>query len=124
MQVVLYDKKNNPIRTLQDNTLLKGRLQNFRLPQKEFFKFTTADGVELNGYMIKPIGFDSSKKYPVLITQYSGPNSQSVSDSWKGVSWNDYLAQEGFLVVSVDPRGTAAREMCIRDRFALYRIKE
>lgn len=109
LQVVLYDKKNNPIRTLQDNTLLKGRLQNFRLPQKEFFKFTTADGVELNGYMIKPIGFDSSKKYPVLITQYSGPNSQSVSDSWKGVSWNDYLAQEGFLVVSVDPRGTAAR---------------
>jgi len=60
--------------------------------------------------MIKPAGFDSSKKYPVLMTQYSGPNSQSVSDSWgRGAGWNEYLVQEGFLVVCVDPRGTAAR---------------
>jgi dipeptidyl-peptidase-4 len=107
--IALYDKKNKLIRVLQDNTLLKNKLQNYNLPQKEFFTFTTSEGVELNGYMIKPVEFDQAKKYPVLITQYSGPNSQSVADSWKGVSWNDYLAQEGFLVVSVDPRGTAAR---------------
>lgn len=104
------NKKGELIRVLQDNTVLKNTLKILNVPQKEFFKFTTSEGVELNGYMIKPSGFDSAKKYPVLMTQYSGPNSQSVSDSWgRGAGWNEYLAQEGFLIVCVDPRGTAAR---------------
>ena len=104
------NKKGTQIRVLQDNTILKNTLEVYNISQKEFFKFTTSEGVELNGYMIKPAGFDSSKKYPVLMTQYSGPNSQSVSDSWgRGAGWNEYLVQEGFLVVCVDPRGTAAR---------------
>lgn len=103
-------KKNQQIRFLQDNTVLKNTVANMKIPQLEFFTFKTSEGVELNGYMIKPTGFDLSKKYPVLMTQYSGPNSQSVADSWgRGVGWNEYLAQEGFLVVCVDPRGTAAR---------------
>ncbi|QGY46916.1 alpha/beta fold hydrolase [Maribellus comscasis] len=103
------NRKGEQIRVLQDNTVLKNTLKTFDIPQKEFFTFTTSEGVELNGYMIKPAGFDTNKKYPVFMTQYSGPNSQSVSDSWGGVGWNHYLAQEGFLVVCVDPRGTAAR---------------
>ena len=102
-------KKNEQIRFLQDNTVLKNTIKSMSIPQKEFFSFKTSEGIELNGYMIKPSGFDSSKKYPVLMTQYSGPDSQSASDSWGGVGWNEYLAQEGFLVVCVDPRGTAAR---------------
>jgi dipeptidyl-peptidase-4 len=104
------NKKGEQIRFLQDNTVLKNTLKTMRIPQKEFFSFTTSEGIELNGYMIKPVDFNASKKYPVLMTQYSGPNSQSVSDSWgRGIGWNEYLAQEGFLVVCVDPRGTAAR---------------
>lgn len=103
------NSKGTQIRVLQDNTVLKNTLGLFQIPQKEFFSFTTSEGVELNGYMIKPAGFEPSKKYPVLMTQYSGPNSQSVADSWGRVGWNEYLAQEGFLVVCVDPRGTAAR---------------
>lgn len=103
-------KKNEQIRFLQDNTVLKNTIEKMQIPQKEFFSFTTSEGIELNGFMIKPSGFDPTKKYPVLMTQYSGPNSQQVSDSWgRGVGWNEYLAQEGFLVVCVDPRGTAAR---------------
>ncbi|HPF52406.1 MAG TPA: S9 family peptidase [Draconibacterium sp.] len=102
-------KKNEQIRFLQDNTVLNNKVKSMQIPQKEFFTFKTSEGIELNGYMIKPVDFDSSKKYPVLMTQYSGPNSQQVADSWSGVGWNQYLAQEGFLVVCVDPRGTAAR---------------
>jgi dipeptidyl-peptidase-4 len=60
--------------------------------------------------MLKPVNFEASKKYPVLMTQYSGPNSQQVVDAWgRGVGWHEYLAQEGFVVVCVDPRGTGAR---------------
>lgn len=102
-------KKNEQIRFLQDNTVLKNTIKSMSIPQKEFFSFKTSEGVELNGYMIKPSDFESSKRYPVFMTQYSGPDSQSASDSWGGIGWNEYLAQEGFLVVCVDPRGTAAR---------------
>ena len=103
-------KKNTQIRFLQDNTVLKNTIKSMKIPQREFFSFKTSEGVELNGYMIKPADFDPSKKYPVLMTQYSGPNSQQVTDSWgRGVGWNEYLAQEGFIVACVDPRGTGAR---------------
>lgn len=104
------NKKGEQIRILQDNTVLKNTISAFNVSQKEFFSFKTSEGIELNGWMIKPAGFNTSKKYPVLMTQYSGPNSQSVTDSWgRGIGWNEFLAQEGFLVVCVDPRGTAAR---------------
>ena len=108
-RITLHDNKGTQIRVLQDNTVLNNTMKVLALPQKEFFKFTTAQGVELNGYMIKPEGFDASKKYPVVMTQYSGPNSQSAADSWSSIGWENYLAQEGFLVACVDPRGTAAR---------------
>jgi len=108
--VILHDIKGTQINVLQDNTVLRNTIKVLALPQKEFFSFTTSQGIELNGYMIKPPGFDASIKYPVVMTQYSGPNSQSVADSWgRGIGWENYLAQEGFLVVCVDPRGTAAR---------------
>lgn len=108
--ITVHENKGTQLRVLQDNTVLKNTIKVLEVPQKEFFSFKTSEGVELNGFMIKPAGFNTSKKYPVLMTQYSGPNSQSVADSWgRGPGWNEYLAQEGFLVVCVDPRGTAAR---------------
>ena len=78
------------------------------LPRKEFFTFTTERGDRLNGYMVRPSDFDKSKKYPVLMTQYSGPGSQSVADSWS-LGWEDAMVQNGYVVVCVDGRGTGFR---------------
>ena len=99
--------------TLIDNADLKQTLAPM-LGQKEFFKFTTADGVELNGWMVKPRDFDASKKYPVVMYQYSGPGSQEVTDSWgmgfyPGATFESYMAQRGFIFACVDGRGTGAR---------------
>lgn len=106
--VTLHSNDGKLIRILQDNQALRNKLSDYQISTKEFFTFTTTDGTSLNGWMLKPAGFDLLKRYPVLITQYSGPNSQKVLDRWS-VDWEHYLAQEGFLVVCVDPRGTAVR---------------
>ncbi len=106
--VTLHDISGNEIRVLEDNAVLIAKLSKMRLPRKDFFKFTTSEGIELNGWMIKPVPFDPATKYPVLMTQYSGPNSQQVLDVFS-VSWDTYIAQQGYLMVCVDPRGTGAR---------------
>ncbi len=93
---------------LEDNSRLINKLAGYAIQPKSFFSFETSEGISLNGWMIKPANFDENEKYPVVMTQYSGPNSQEVEDKWS-VSWYNYLAQEGFLVVCVDSRGTGAR---------------
>ncbi len=104
----LYDNKGSLVRVLEDNKALNEKLSEYTISSKSFFNFETSEGVSLNGWMIKPVNFNESKQYPVVMTQYSGPNSQQVLDRWS-VSWYNYLAQEGFLVVCVDSRGTGAR---------------
>jgi len=106
--VTLHEISGKQIRELENNAALKSKLANMQLPQKEFFKFTTSEGIELNGWMIKPLQFNPATKYPVLMTQYSGPNSQQVLDAFS-IDWNTYLARQGYLVVCVDPHGTGAR---------------
>jgi dipeptidyl-peptidase-4 len=106
--VTLHDISGKLIRELENNSVLKEKLAKMQLPKKEFFKFTTSEGIELNGWMIRPVPFDPSKKYPVLMTQYSGPNSQQVLDAFS-VSWDTYIAQQGYIMACVDPRGTGAR---------------
>ena len=106
--VTLHDQTGKLIRTLEENNDLKEKMKEYQISKKEFFSFKTSQNIELNGWMLKPHNFDTAKKYPVLMTQYSGPNSQKVLDSLV-IGWNEYLAQEGFLVVCVDPRGTGAR---------------
>jgi dipeptidyl-peptidase-4 len=106
--VTLHSNDGKLIRVLEDNQTLQNKLAGYQISPKEFFTFTTSEDVSLNGWMLKPTGFDPSKKYPVVMTQYSGPNSQEVLDKWS-VNWDHYLAQEGFLVACIDPRGTAAR---------------
>ncbi len=106
--VTLHDGKGKQIRVLEDNKALKERVAQFEISPKEFFSFKTSEGVELNAWMVKPLNFDASKQYPLLMVQYSGPNSQQVLDNW-GMGWEQYLAANGYMVACVDPRGTGAR---------------
>jgi dipeptidyl-peptidase-4 len=106
--VTLHKANGKEIRVLEDNKEYKEMLADYKFNHKEFFTFTTSEGVTLNASMIKPAGFDENKKYPVLMTQYSGPNSQTVKDSWN-IDWEQVLAANGYIVVSVDGRGTGAR---------------
>ncbi|MEI6754926.1 MAG: S9 family peptidase [Paludibacter sp.] len=104
----LRSSNGSIIRTFENNQKLAVAFKTLNLPQKELFNFTTSENIKLNGWMVKPLNFDANKKYPVLIVQYSGPNSQEVQDKWK-VDWEYYLATQGYVVVCVDSRGTAAR---------------
>ena len=106
--VTLNNSAGKELRILEDNKVLKQELSSVNLPVKEFLKVKGADGSDLNAMMMKPKNFDPNKKYPLLMVQYSGPNSQQVLDKF-GVDWTDFLVQQGYIVVSVDGRGTGAR---------------
>nr|WP_034256335.1 S9 family peptidase [Arenibacter latericius] len=97
----------NKIKDILDNRNLLVKLQDYNLSPKEFSTIEV-NGNELNMWMIKPTNFDANKKYPMFMTQYSGPGSQSVSNSWMGSNdyWYQMLADEGYIVVCVDGRGT------------------
>jgi dipeptidyl-peptidase-4 len=107
----LYTGSGKLIRVLQANEQLKEKLTGYRLSPKEFFRFPNKTGVELNGWMIKPPDFDPAKKYPVFMTVYGGPGHNTVENSWGGSDyfWHQLLAEKGYIVVSVDNRGTGNR---------------
>ena len=94
------------IRVLEDNKELKQKFDALQLQPKEFVKVDIGDAV-LDAFMIKPIGFDPSKKYPLLFYVYGEPAGSTVQDNWGGGSlWDQYMAQQGYIVMSVDNRGT------------------
>lgn len=108
-------REGKVINTIEDNKAVKQLVSDYGFCKREPFSFTTSEGVVLNGWMLKPKDFDANKKYPVIMHQYSGPGSQQVINSWsagsmgQGGAFDSYLAQEGFIVVSVDGRGTGGR---------------
>ena len=111
--VTLHKGNGKLIDTLESNAELKRYIAEVALPVKEFFTFTTERGDVLNAYIKKPADFDENKKYPVLITQYSGPGSQDVRDRWT-IDWEDALVQQGYIVVDCDPRGTGFRSAAFK----------
>ncbi|TGE20607.1 S9 family peptidase [Hymenobacter aquaticus] len=108
-------KDGKVVKVLEDNTKLRQTLSQYNLGKLEFISFKTSEGVTLNGSMLKPANFDPNKKYPVLMYVYGGPGSQTVKDDVGGgialtnYLWHQLLAEQGYIVVSVDNRGTGAR---------------
>ncbi len=104
----LHEAKNgSQVREIQDNNDLLEKLKDYKLSPKEFSTIKV-NGNELNMYTIKPLDFDPSKEYPVLMFQYSGPGSQQVANSWYGANdyWHSMLANDGYIIACIDPRGT------------------
>lgn len=97
------------LRIVEDGTV--EALGKYTFSPQTFFTCKTSDGLELNGWMIKPLDFDPAKKYPVLMYVYGGPGSQTVRNTWGGQNflWYQLLAQKGYIIASLDNRGTGAR---------------
>jgi dipeptidyl-peptidase-4 len=108
-QIGLFANNGDLKRMLVENK--QDALNEYRLSRYEFFSFTTSDSVQLNGYILKPPDFDAGTQYPVLMYVYGGPGSQTVQNQWEGRRglWFQMLAQNGYIVASVDNRGTGAR---------------
>ena len=115
VQYTLCQNNGKVLKTLIDNQELVQKLSGYDLGTKELFSFTTSEGVQLNGWMVKPKDFNSAKKYPVIMYQYGGPGNQQVLNQWgigmngSGAILEQYLCQQGYLCVCVDNRGTGGR---------------
>lgn len=109
--IYLADQNGKQLRILTDNTRLKNTLSQYLLSKKEFFTVKNREGIELNGWMIKPPHFNPQNKYPVFMYVYGGPGHNTVLNQWTGHEylWHQFLAQKGFIVISVDNRGTQYR---------------
>lgn len=109
--ITLHNSKGKLVRVLKDNARLKETLARYPLSPKTFFTVTNRHGDALNCSMIKPADFDPNKTYPVFVNVYGGPGSNIVSNSWGGANYlfHQMLAQNGYIVVSCDPRGTMYR---------------
>lgn len=109
--VTLHDGSGKQVKVLKDNSALANAVREHGWQPVEALSAEVSPGLTLNGWMIKPPGFESRKRYPVLMTQYSGPNSFEAGDGWEGRGglWYQLMAQKGYIVVCVDPRGTGHR---------------
>lgn len=100
-------KNGNVIKSIVDNDKLSKKLLDYKTSKKEFSTINV-NGNDLNMWMIKPSDFNPNKKYPLFMYQYSGPGSQQVANRWNGANdyWYQHLAQQGYIVVCIDGRGT------------------
>ncbi len=108
----LYRTKGNTlIKVVEKNEKLAAAVEEYGIADKEFFTCKANDGTVLNGFMLKPQGFDAKKSYPLIIYQYSGPGSQNVNNAWAGTHFyfHQLLAQKGYVVAVIDTRGTGGR---------------
>lgn len=107
----LHSINGKLIKSLENNDILLAKMKIFNLSTKKFFSYITPDGIILNGWMMKPFNFDSTKKYPVYMYAYGGPGSNVCNNAWANSEyfWHQLLNQEGYIVACVDGRGTMGR---------------
>ncbi|MCU0372128.1 MAG: S9 family peptidase [Ignavibacteria bacterium] len=107
----LHRKDGTLVEVLEDNDDLADKMKEYGFVKKELFKFKTSEGIELNGWMMKPPSFNADKKYPVLVYVYGGPGSQSVQNDYGTYSypWHQMMCREGYIIACVDGRGTAGK---------------
>lgn len=106
VQVELRKQNGELLEKLEDNASVNEFINGHVYSPKELFSFKTPDGQQLDGYMIKPIDFDSTQNYPLVMNIYGGPGAQGVYNSFATSTWEQYLAQEGFVVVNINNRGS------------------
>ncbi len=107
----LHSANGKLIKVLEDNKKLRDKLTGYDVAKKEFFTFKTSEGVELNGWMMKPVNFDASKKYPVFMFAYGGPGANEVNNQYEvfDMPWHNVICSAGYIVACVDNRGTMGR---------------
>jgi len=103
--VDLCDGKGNLIKNLAGHQRALEHLEMYEYAQRELFSFTTSDGQNIDGYLIRPMNFDPGKSYPLLLAVYGGPGSQGVYNTFETSGWNQYLAQQGYVVANINNRG-------------------
>ncbi|MCA1802248.1 MAG: S9 family peptidase, partial [Rhodothermaceae bacterium] len=105
-RVALRRMNGEIIRMLEENSAVSEFTNNHFYAPRELFSFITADSTVLDGYIVKPSGFDETKQYPLMLNIYGGPGAQSVYNQFESNGWVQYLAQEGWVVASVNNRGS------------------
>lgn len=127
----LNDSKNGKeVKEILNNIELIERLMEISLPKKEFLEISNEKGEKLNAYILKPVDFEPTKKYPLFMYQYSGPGSQSVKNAWHGSNdyWHFLLTQKGYVVVCVDGRGTGYKgadfKKCTQLELGKYEVED
>ena len=118
------------VQEIVNNNALADKLKKYDLPAKEFFELTTEKGHKLNAWIIKPKDFDTNKKYPVFMYQYSGPGSQEVANNWLDTNdmWFMMLSQQGYITVCVDGRGTGYKgadfKKCTQKELGKFEVED